>query len=172
MKVIHDLAAAAVGFNTERGDQLIVESLPFESTLNAEPPVLPTPTTPKKLTFLDKFNADPRMLTGVAAAIIVLFCGGFAFFYTKSRAPRAAPVQVQTQPALPQASEESGSAEALRPARGETDKWTPSIAGAAAMPALAAGRAEVLTNQLRATAQKDTEICAGVLRGWLKEERA
>ena len=38
LKVIHDLAAAAVGLNTERGDQLIVESLPFESTVNLEPP--------------------------------------------------------------------------------------------------------------------------------------
>src|SRR5689334_21002518 len=38
LKVIHDLAAAAVGFNMERGDQLIVESLPFESTINLEPP--------------------------------------------------------------------------------------------------------------------------------------
>ena len=38
LKVIHDLAAAATGLNMERGDQLIVESLPFESTLNLDPP--------------------------------------------------------------------------------------------------------------------------------------
>ena len=38
LKSIRDLVAAATGFSTERGDQLIVESLPFESTLNLEPP--------------------------------------------------------------------------------------------------------------------------------------
>ena len=40
------------------------------------------------------------------------------------------------------------------------------------MPAIEPPRIEVLTNQLRATAQKDADVYAGVLRGWLKEERA
>jgi flagellar biosynthesis/type III secretory pathway M-ring protein FliF/YscJ len=31
---------------------------------------------------------------------------------------------------------------------------------------------EALTKHLREVTQKDTEICAGVLRGWLKEERS
>ena len=35
LKTIKDLVAAVTGFNAERGDQLIVESLPFESSLNA-----------------------------------------------------------------------------------------------------------------------------------------
>src|SRR5579871_1359023 len=37
LKSIHDLVAGVVGFNAQRGDQLIVESLPFDSTLNPEP---------------------------------------------------------------------------------------------------------------------------------------
>ncbi len=40
LKVIHDLVAATAGFSAERGDQLIVESLPFESTLNLDPPLV------------------------------------------------------------------------------------------------------------------------------------
>src|SRR5579862_4529705 len=43
LKSIRDLVAAATGFSAERGDQLIVESLPFESTLNLEPPLPPGP---------------------------------------------------------------------------------------------------------------------------------
>jgi flagellar M-ring protein FliF len=37
LKSIHDLVAGVIGFSAERGDQLVVESLPFESTLNPEP---------------------------------------------------------------------------------------------------------------------------------------
>jgi hypothetical protein len=37
---------------------------------------------------------------------------------------------------------------------------------------LSPARVEVLTNQVRSTAQKDAELCAGVLRGWLRSERA
>src|SRR5580658_9663631 len=46
LKTIKDLVAGITGFNAERGDQLIVETLPFESSLNAEPPkiIKPTPT--------------------------------------------------------------------------------------------------------------------------------
>ena len=38
MKVIHDVVAAAAGFNANRGDQLTVNSLPFEATLGRNRP--------------------------------------------------------------------------------------------------------------------------------------
>ena len=38
LKIIRDLVAGVTGFNAERGDQLIVETLPFETTLQIEPP--------------------------------------------------------------------------------------------------------------------------------------
>src|SRR5579864_4127166 len=44
LKTIHDLVAGVIGFSAERGDQLIVETLPFEATLNPEP--LSTTSTP------------------------------------------------------------------------------------------------------------------------------
>ncbi|MEK7752647.1 MAG: flagellar basal-body MS-ring/collar protein FliF, partial [Acidobacteriota bacterium] len=46
LKVIQGLVAAVIGLNKERGDQLIVESLAFESTLNQEEPASPS-TSPK-----------------------------------------------------------------------------------------------------------------------------
>src|ERR1700680_7713 len=45
LKAIHDLVAGVIGFSAERGDQLIVETLPFESTRNPEPLSAP-PTSP------------------------------------------------------------------------------------------------------------------------------
>ena len=41
LKIIHDLVAGVTGFNAERGDQLVIETLPFESTLLLEPPLPP-----------------------------------------------------------------------------------------------------------------------------------
>jgi len=38
LKVIHDLVAGITGFSAERGDQLVIETLPFETTLLLEPP--------------------------------------------------------------------------------------------------------------------------------------
>src|SRR5205823_10931087 len=48
VKTIRDLVAAATGFAETRGDQLTVETLPFESTLGVEPPadVMPPPAPP------------------------------------------------------------------------------------------------------------------------------
>ena len=38
LKVIRDLVAGITGFTPERGDQLVIETLPFETTLLLEPP--------------------------------------------------------------------------------------------------------------------------------------
>src|SRR5204863_4462900 len=76
LKVIHDLAAAAVGLNTERGDQIIVESLPFESTVNLEPPGAIVPSTQAPvLTPLEQLKKNPKMLIGAAAGAAVLLAG-------------------------------------------------------------------------------------------------
>ena len=41
LKIIKDLVAGITGFNAERGDQLVIETLPFETTLLLEPPAAP-----------------------------------------------------------------------------------------------------------------------------------
>jgi flagellar biosynthesis/type III secretory pathway M-ring protein FliF/YscJ len=166
--VIHDLAAAAVGFNTERGDQLIVESLPFESTINLEPPgPAPTPTS-APLTPLEQLKKNPKMLYGAAGGAAVLLAGLF-FLVFKMLKKSPAPAQVRPAESLPPAGVEP--AASPRVAAG-ADTWAPSTLGASALPALAPARIEVLTNQIRETAQRDGEICAGVLRGWLREEHS
>ena len=53
LKIVRDLVAGIAGFNLERGDQLMVETLPFENTLLAEPPQAsppaPRPAAPAPL---------------------------------------------------------------------------------------------------------------------------
>jgi len=166
LKVIHDLAAAAVGLNTERGDQIIVESLPFESTVNLEPPGAGAPATQTPaLSPIEQLKKNPKMLIGAAAGAAVVLAGLF-FLIFKMLKKSPAPAQVRQTESLPP------SPESATPRVPGGDSWAPSQLGVGAMPALAPARIEVLTNQIRETAQKDGEVCAGVLRGWLREEQA
>jgi len=166
LKVIHDLAAAAVGLNTERGDQIIVESLPFESTVNLEPPGAGAPATQTPaLSPIEQLKKNPKMLIGVAVGAAVVLAGLF-FLIFKMLKKSPAPAQVRQTESLPP------SPESATPRVPGGDSWAPSQLGVGAMPALAPARIEVLTNQIRETAQKDGEVCAGVLRGWLREEQA
>jgi flagellar M-ring protein FliF len=48
LKVIRDLVAGITGFSAERGDQLVIETLPFETTLQLEPPASPNSSAPGK----------------------------------------------------------------------------------------------------------------------------
>jgi flagellar M-ring protein FliF len=168
LKVIHDLAAAAVGLNTERGDQLIVESLPFESTVNLEPPGPgPVPPAPP-LTPFEELKKNPKLLYGAGAGAAVILAA--LFFLVFKMMKSSPPAQTRPADSLPAAAAEPATASRVASA----DTWSPSALssmGSAPLPALAPARVEVLTNQIRETAQKDGEICAGVLRGWLREEQ-
>jgi flagellar M-ring protein FliF len=166
LKVIHDLAAAAVGFSMERGDQLIVESLPFESTVNLEPPGAAPAPVEAPLSPIEQLKKNPKMLYGVAGGAAVILAGLFFLVFKmlkKSPAPAAPARQPESLP--PASAEAAGRV-------GAADTWAPSSLGPSALPALAPARIEVLTTQIRETAQKDGEVCAGVLRGWLREEQA
>ena len=167
IKVIHDLVAAAAGLDTQRGDQLIVESLPFESTMNLEPPGSNEPAPrPKPLTALEQLKSDPKMMFGlIAAALVVLLA---VIFGIRSMMRKTAPVQAYVQHALPPAEGAADRAESS----GESDTWSPSSLTASKNPAIAASKVEALTTQLRVSAQKDVQLSAGVLRGWIREERA
>ncbi len=180
LKVIHDLVAAATGLNTERGDQLIVESLPFESTLNLDPPATQdaakAAAAAKKQTVLEQLKGDPKLMIGAGVGLVVIL-GGLFFVVRSVKGSNANAVQVQAVQTLPQGDGGLSAAQVARAhasngnGAGEGDTWTPSHSTPSAVPALPAGKIEVLTKQLRDTAQKDSEVCAGVLRGWLKEER-
>jgi flagellar M-ring protein FliF len=172
MKAIHDLVATTAGFNMERGDQLFVEALPFESTLNLDPPpsALPaTGTNPAQRSPIEQLKTNPKFLAISGAAVIVLLagCGLLYARMKKSSAARAA--QVQVTQALPEGAATGNPQELSRAATGAQDSWAPSSSTANKVPTLAPARLESLTAQLRETAHKDAEICVGVLRGWLKE---
>jgi flagellar M-ring protein FliF len=163
MKVIHDLASAAVGLNEQRGDQLIVESLPFESTQNLDQPdAAPLPASPGPApSALEQIKKNPKVMGGAAAGAVALLAGLFFLIRKMTKKSPPGSVEINQADSLPPASSEPGAA---RPA--VRDQWAGS---AAALPALSPPRVEILAGQIRETAQKDAEAYAGVLRGWLRE---
>jgi flagellar M-ring protein FliF len=78
MKRVHDLVAGAIGIVPSRGDQILVQSLPFETTLQIAPPPDPvapvkTPPVPLKPSFqLLGRPVDPLMLGGAVASLLLL----------------------------------------------------------------------------------------------------
>src|SRR5580704_7246912 len=91
LKVIHDLVAAATGLDPARGDQLVVNAFPFESTLTAEPstavtgaaPVAASPLPP----WLQKLMAQKNfaIIAGVGAAAMLVLIVGFLLVFSKMR---------------------------------------------------------------------------------------
>jgi flagellar biosynthesis/type III secretory pathway M-ring protein FliF/YscJ len=106
------------------------------------------------------------MLYGAGGGAAVVLAGLFFLVFKMLKKSPLPPAQVRQPESLPPPGAEPAAARV-----GGADSWAPSSLGASALPALAPARIEVLTNQVRETAQKDGEVCAGVLRGWLREEQ-
>lgn len=93
---VKDLVAGAIGFNEERGDQIIIESLPFESTLvKAVPPPDPSkpgappgaaaPKAPVGVNPILQWLADkgvkvnPMILIGGAVVVVLFLLGALGY---------------------------------------------------------------------------------------------
>lgn len=161
MKAIQSVVAAAAGFNATRGDQLTVETLPFEATLNAEPPNASTPepagrsSRPQNLTILIGGSAGGAVLLVIATVV----------FLRKRRKQGVSTPELPTQ--LPAAmaeqaltvSEPTDSAPPVELASPEAFKLAP----------IMTTKSQVLTRQVAEEAKKDPAALARVLRSWLNE---
>ena len=87
IKAVHDMIASITGYSEPRGDQITVETLPFENTLAAEPPSpLAPPAKPAPAWSLKQ----PVVLIGGAAAVLLLILIAGAVFLMARRKPAAA----------------------------------------------------------------------------------
>jgi flagellar M-ring protein FliF len=199
LKKVRDLISGAVGFNPERGDQLIVQSLPFEGTLRANPPP-PDPSSSKPSpgdSPISQWLASRNitlspMLAGAAIGGLLLFlflAGGiFLFLRRKRKSARAASVDIQH--ALPSAepqpsaiAESSDDGDVVKLHSSSEEHPTHADGGAEAMaraeadllrsmrvPELTTKKAEVLVKHITEQAKREPVAMAQLIRSWLAEK--
>ncbi len=85
IKAVHDLVAGATGFVQERGDQITIESLPFEASLQEGEPMGPGTGSQDKFkrTGWQDSLKNRTVLIAAGAGLVFLFAG--AFFLMRSR---------------------------------------------------------------------------------------
>jgi len=173
IKTIHDLVAAATGFTETRGDQLTVETLPFESTLGVEPPadVIPPPAPPAGglPPWLDKYVRNMplglRIGAGVAAGLIVI--GPVLLLVMRRRKPRLA--AATTGKAL-----EGGDAAAsfegqLASRAANQERLDAEAMLALKLPPPGTKKSDVLTKHLKKSVKSEPGVSAQLLRTWIHE---
>lgn len=169
LKSIRDLVAAATGFSQERGDQLIVESLPFESTLNLEPPMTPSGPAPAPggnlPPWLSKFLGNRYILIGAAVGALVILAG-IGLLVAKLFKGKKKPMASTPTPLPPGA--EAGQVAAAHPAQLDEEAELQAQLDAAAIKETTK-RAAVLVKRLRDNIDKDSVIPAHIVRGWVNE---
>ena len=169
IKIIRDVVTSAAGLKTERDDLLTVESLPFESTLNSEPPASLTsaPVRERELDFWQNMNRNRNYLLITAGAVALLLLGVrglFALVFRASRRKRRMELTEQ-QPALEEA---SASGKAL----GASPPSVPQVYQAAQRTALSAASNgpsgdDSLVVQVRDSVRQNSDLTVSVVRNWL-----
>jgi flagellar M-ring protein FliF len=174
IKAVHDVVAGIVAFNEPRGDQITVESLPFESTRDAEPPMSSTPLN-QKAPAADK--KQQMMLLGGAIAVVVILLAGVLFVMrrsSKSKTTDTAPAAIAADPnatgALPASSGNLGSdmEQRIREGQQEQARLEAEVLNSIKLP-VATKATEVLIRHIKESSQKDPATAANVLRAWMND---
>jgi flagellar biosynthesis/type III secretory pathway M-ring protein FliF/YscJ len=190
LKVIRDLVAGITGFSAERGDQLVIETLPFETTLLLEPPGSPNSAVPGKpgtpvtgLPLSLPLALDKKTLLIGGGALAGLLVLGIVVSKLRRKGRKKVPPAASVPVTLPESGAPS-SAPAL-PAPGQLENQIESQlaerdALQAKMDAQALSslklapvitkKAEVFAKHLRDKIGKEPEVAAQILRSWIREE--
>jgi flagellar M-ring protein FliF len=191
LKVVRDVVAGVVGFREDRGDQILVESLPFEATLLAVPPgagpaPASTPVQAGPAVSLEGLLRGVPLPVVAGAGVAVLVVALVAYIFLRQRRKskrRAAPATATTAPSLPapqhpaaalppgapKASIESKLTAQLAEIEAERDRQEQVMLASLNMPA-STKKAEVLKKHITESANKDPVAVAQLVRAWVTEE--
>ena len=162
LKAIHDIVAGVIGLTPDRGDQLVVQSLPFEqeqdSDIASQGPVKPAVETDS----LKKLMGDPKLLAGAGVAVLLIV--GLALFGLTRRTKKGAEARVQATlaSAKPTASAEGDT-------QTDTAQLTAKAQGMLSEPDTAS-RIEKLRASMQGTVARDPAVAASVIRSWMTEQ--
>ena len=172
LTTIKNLVGAVTGFNADRGDQLIVETLPFESSLNSEPPAVfrPVTTPAAKVAPWLEFVTKYRDMWGPAAlGLVVLLTLVRLVFRLTRRTPPVRPVAVPGElPSPAMHTDYSPVVASSAPATAEIGRSTPPPI---APPAAAQEDNNELSERVRLVVKREPDLTANVLRMWLQESK-
>src|ERR1017187_5342869 len=183
LKIIREQVAGVTGFNPDRGDQLTIDTLPFENTLLLEPPdaSAPKPAVPAAPGgFVLKWDRKTMMMGGgVLAGVLVL---GFLLAGLARRGNTAGPVEVTGPAALPRGAAAPAGLpginveQQLESQLAERDalqqKMDAQALTSLKLAPVITKKAEVLAKHLREKITKDPDISAQILRTWIREEES
>jgi flagellar M-ring protein FliF len=188
LKVIRDLVAGITGFSPERGDQLVIETLPFETTLLLEPPGPPNAAVPGKpgtpvagLPLPLMLDKKTLLIGGALAGLLVLGIAVSLFGRKgrKTHVPSAASVPStlpssgapSSSPALPAPSPFENQIESQLAERDALQaKMDAQALSSLKLAPVITKKAEVFAKHLREKIGKEPEISAQILRSWIREE--
>lgn len=171
LKTIRDLIAGVTGFSAERGDQLIVETLPFESAVDADPGLFSPLSTAKPsagppwLDFILKYQSTILIAVALLTAFSFLLRMALGFM-SKRPAPSA---NVEIPPELPAVAQQDRRQSVSPPAQ-------ESASAAASLPVPPAAALpppdEKAVGRIRTLVQNEPDVAANVVRMWLQNQRS
>lgn len=168
LKAIHDIVAGVIGLDSARGDQLVLESLPFERDLDNETasPGSESPgsdqTVPPALKSWRDLVQDKRILFGSAAVLIIASAAVVLFIRrAKSKALAKSAALAEGNAKLASRPDQEALPEAYSPEERPVSHFQ-----------LAAPSSDLDTyrKDLREAVAKDPVVAANVLRSWLEED--
>jgi flagellar M-ring protein FliF len=190
LKIVRDMVAGVVGFQQERGDQILVETLPFDATLNAAPPeqapsaspapkAEPAPGMPAWMGRLVKIAPLPVWI-GIVVALLAAVAGAAFFLIRRRKAKRVVEMQptlpnlppgVQTPLIEPGESPEEFEIRAMAQIAGAAAERhrqeAELLADLSAVPTTK--KSEILKKHLSAEAKRNPEATAQLVRTWLTD---
>lgn len=183
MKSIRELVAGSIGFSAERGDQLVIESLPFESTLNSEPlqPMAPgTPPSSLPAWLQNALNNTKLMIAGAVGAVVVLLLLFAGVFMLTRKKVQAEVVQVKAEIEAAAATKVDDAQKRIEEAERRMEAQLAENAAqrqikdqevleSLRIPAIATKKAEILTKHINEEAKKDPKVMAQIVRAWMGE---
>ncbi|MFN3323289.1 MAG: flagellar basal-body MS-ring/collar protein FliF [Bryobacteraceae bacterium] len=188
LKIIRDVVAAATGLQAERGDQLVVETLPFESTLHtgpeeAAPEATPAGTPIVLPEWLERALKETPLpvLIGVAVGTLLAVLGLVVFLVIRGR--KKGKAKAKMAPALPQSRAEKAPGlppgqpadfgKQLEDAIAETaalqEQREQEILNTLRSSVPTTKKSEVLRKHIGEETKKDPVAMVNIVRTWLNE---
>lgn len=197
LKIVKDVASGVVGAQPDRGDQVVVETSPFEATLAIQPP--PPPAAPAPVAapkgqqqqqqqkgpttitlpgwvpapiqdFIKK--GDWRIMAGAGAGILLLLGAGVWFFLRRRKKAKAAMSAELTSSAEARALESGPDPHKEFEAKiaeqnALKEQQTREALNSLKLPTVKTKKAEVLAKHIGEEAKRDPTVMAQVIRTWL-----